>query len=155
VLSYGDHAGSAGPLREGKGTMFEGGCREPTIFWVPAASPRARCAASRPMTIDLLPTVAQLLGAALPEHKIDGRNIWPLISGETGRPQSPGGLLLLLWKRAAGASARAMEAPLPARLYYPEAAQGRHGGARRRSTITARIEESLFDLEKDPGERPT
>ena len=34
-LSYGDHAGSAGPLREGKGTMFDGGCREPTIVWWP------------------------------------------------------------------------------------------------------------------------
>ena len=32
-LSYGEHAGSAGPLREGKGTMFDGGCREPTVMW--------------------------------------------------------------------------------------------------------------------------
>ena len=38
-LSYGDHAGSAGPLREGKGTMFDGGCRESTIMWWPGTIP--------------------------------------------------------------------------------------------------------------------
>ena len=38
-LSYGDHAGSAGPLREGKGTMFDGGCREPTVMWWPGKIP--------------------------------------------------------------------------------------------------------------------
>ena len=38
-LSYGDHAGSAGPLREGKGTMFDGGCREPTLMWWPGKIP--------------------------------------------------------------------------------------------------------------------
>jgi arylsulfatase A len=38
-LSYGDHAGSARPLREGKGTMFDGGCREPSIMWWPGKIP--------------------------------------------------------------------------------------------------------------------
>ena len=38
-LSYGDHAGSAAPLREGKGTMFDGGCREPTLMWWPGTIP--------------------------------------------------------------------------------------------------------------------
>jgi arylsulfatase A len=61
-LSYGDHAGTAGPLREGKGTMFEGGCREPTIFWGPGRVPAGTVCHEPAMTIDLLPTVAQLLG---------------------------------------------------------------------------------------------
>jgi arylsulfatase A-like enzyme len=34
-LSYGDHGGSAGPLREGKGSTWEGGMRVPGIFWWP------------------------------------------------------------------------------------------------------------------------
>ena len=38
-LSYGDHAGSSGPLREGKGTMFDGGCRESTLMWWPETIP--------------------------------------------------------------------------------------------------------------------
>ena len=41
-LSYGDHAGSAGPLREGKGTIFEGGIREPTLMRWPGPHPGGR-----------------------------------------------------------------------------------------------------------------
>jgi arylsulfatase A-like enzyme len=36
------------------------------------------------MTIDILPTIAGLIGAKLPDHKIDGLDIWPLISGQPG-----------------------------------------------------------------------
>ena len=36
------------------------------------------------MTIDILPTVAKLVDAELPAHKIDGLDIWPLLSGEAG-----------------------------------------------------------------------
>ncbi|APZ90922.1 sulfatase family protein [Fuerstiella marisgermanici] len=81
-LSYGDHAGSAGPLREGKGTMFEGGCRESCVMWWPGTIPAGTTCTEPAMTIDILPTVAYLIGAELPAHKIDGRNIWPLIAGE-------------------------------------------------------------------------
>ena len=83
-LSYGDHAGTAGPLREGKGTMFDGGCREPTIAWWPGKIPANTRTAEPAMTIDVLPTVAHLIGAKLPDHKIDGKNIWPLLTGEPG-----------------------------------------------------------------------
>ena len=81
-LSYGDHAGSAGPLREGKGTMFEGGCRESCVMWWPGTIPAGTTCTEPAMTIDILPTVAHLIGAELPAHEIDGRNIWPLIAGE-------------------------------------------------------------------------
>jgi arylsulfatase A len=83
-LSYGDHAGSAGPFREGKGTMFDGGCREPTIMWWPGKIPADSVCNEPAMTIDILPTVANLIEADLPAHKIDGKNIWPLITGEAG-----------------------------------------------------------------------
>src|SRR4029077_48572 len=82
-LSYGDHAGSAGPLREGKGTTFEGGVREPCLMrWPGQIRPGSACREPA-MTIDLLPTIAKLAGAALPDGRtIDGRDIWPLASGE-------------------------------------------------------------------------
>lgn len=83
-LSYGDHAGSAGPLREGKGTMFEGGCRESCVMWWPGKIPAGSKCSVPTMTIDLLPTFAQLIDAKLPDHPIDGKNIWPLISGDEG-----------------------------------------------------------------------
>ena len=82
-LSYGNHGGSALPLREGKGTMWDGGCREPFVArWpgkIPAASECSKVAA----TIDILPTLAGLAGAELPGHPIDGHNIWPLLSGQS------------------------------------------------------------------------
>ena len=81
-LSYGDHAGSASPLREGKGTMFDGGCREPTVMWWPGKIPAGTVCHEPAMTIDVLPTIAHLVGAKLPDHTIDGKNIWPLVSGE-------------------------------------------------------------------------
>ena len=80
-LSYGDHAGSALPLREGKGTMWDGGCREPFIARWPGQIPPGSVCNELAATIDLLPTFASLAGAELPENPIDGKNIWPLLSG--------------------------------------------------------------------------
>lgn len=83
-LSYGDHAGSAGPLREGKGTCWEGGTREPCIMRWPGHIPAGTKTADMLMSIDLLPTVAKLTGAELPAHKIDGLDVLPIITGQPG-----------------------------------------------------------------------
>ncbi len=80
-LSYGDHAGSAGPLREGKGTCWEGGTRVTGIMKWPAKIPAGTTTDTMMMTIDLLPTIAHVIDAQLPEHKIDGLNCWPIVSG--------------------------------------------------------------------------
>ena len=150
-LSYGDHAGSAGPLREGKGTMFDGGCREPTIFWGPGRIPPGTQCREPAMTIDLLPTVARLLDAKLPDHKIDGRNIWPLVSGESGA-RSPHEAYYFYYGRELQA-VRSGRWKLHFAHSYPTLG-GRKGGTGGvpAKYDTARIEESLFDLEKDPGE---
>jgi arylsulfatase A-like enzyme len=83
-LSYGEHAGSAGPLREGKLTAFEGGVRVPCIMRWPGKIPAGRTCEELCSTIDLLPTVAKLVGGPQPERKIDGQDIWPLLAGEHG-----------------------------------------------------------------------
>jgi len=83
-LSYGDHAGSAGPLREGKGTSWEGGVRVPTLFWMPGRIPANSTSDQLATTMDILPTLALLTGAPLPDRKIDGKDIRPLMFGEPG-----------------------------------------------------------------------
>lgn len=83
-LSYGDHAGSAKPLREGKGTTFDGGQRESTIMRWPGLIPAGTVCKEPASTMDILPTIAKLTGAELPAHTIDGKNIWPLMSGKRG-----------------------------------------------------------------------
>ena len=85
-LSYGDHAGQANPLREGKGTMFEGGYREPTLMWWKGTIPAGTQCDQLCSTIDVLPTVAALMGADLPPHKIDGKDISELMISEDAVP---------------------------------------------------------------------
>ncbi len=83
-LSYGDHGGSTGPLREGKGTTFEGGVRVPCIMrWVGKIPPGSVCRQPM-MTIDLLPTIARFIGADLPPLNIDGRDASALVLATPG-----------------------------------------------------------------------
>ncbi|MCA9216066.1 MAG: sulfatase, partial [Planctomycetales bacterium] len=81
-LSYGDHAGSAEPLREGKGTMFEGGCRVPTLMRWPSKITAGATCDELATTMDILPTMAALIDAKLPDHAIDGKDIRSLMFGE-------------------------------------------------------------------------
>ena len=83
-LSYGEHGGSAYPLREGKGTCWEGGTREPCIMRWPGKIPAGTESKDMLMTIDLFPTIAKLIKADLPRHAIDGMDVWPIISGKRG-----------------------------------------------------------------------
>src|ERR1044071_747181 len=78
-LSYGNHAGNAGPLREGKGTCWEGGTREPCIMRWPGKIPAGTGSDDMLMTIDLFPTFSKLVAAELTPHKIDGLDVWPLL----------------------------------------------------------------------------
>ncbi|WP_395715961.1 sulfatase-like hydrolase/transferase [Prosthecobacter sp.] len=83
-LSYGNHAGSAKPLREGKLTTFEGGVRVPFIARWPGRVPAGKVCDEPVMEIDLLPTIAGLAGGKLSERKIDGLDILPLLEGRAG-----------------------------------------------------------------------
>lgn len=83
-LSYGHHAGSAGPLREGKGTAWEGGQRVPFIARWPGQIPAGSVCDEVAGTIDVLPTLAELSASPLPPHKLDGRSIWRLLMGQPG-----------------------------------------------------------------------
>lgn len=82
-LNYGDHAGCAYPLREGKGTALEGGQREPCIIRYPDVIKPGRVIDVPMMTIDILPTIAGLTGAELPVNKIDGKDIWDIWTGDS------------------------------------------------------------------------
>ena len=86
-LSYGNHAGSARPLREGKLTTFEGGVRVPCIMRWPGKVPAGRTCNEIAASIDLVPTIARLAGGKLSENTIDGLDIWPLIAGEDRSPR--------------------------------------------------------------------
>lgn len=82
-LAYGNHSGSALPFREGKGTAWEGGQREPFIIKYPEKIQAGSIIDAPVMAIDILPTLADLCDADLPNTIIDGRSAWPLFSGKT------------------------------------------------------------------------
>ena len=98
-LSYGNHAGSAGPLREGKGTSFEGGVRVPCVARLPGVIPPGTVCEAPAMTIDLVPTIAALAGEPLPTEpdghsvvagrRIDGRDIGALVRGNRAEAAKP------------------------------------------------------------------
>ena len=84
-LSFGNHAGSALPLREGKGTAWEGGQREPTVVYYPKKISPGRAIDTPIMAIDILPTIAEITNSKLPEKKIDGKSVWSIWKGETDK----------------------------------------------------------------------
>ncbi len=76
------------PLRGFKGSTWEGGMRVPAIAWWPGKIPPESTTNEITSMMDLLPTFAALADADLPENRIDGGNIWPLLAGATDA-QSP------------------------------------------------------------------
>jgi len=82
-LSYGGHAGRSGGLRERKATSFEGGVRVPLITYLPGSTAVGKVSSAPLMTIDLLPSLATLTGAALPENYLDGNDRLSDFLGQT------------------------------------------------------------------------
>jgi arylsulfatase A len=175
-LSYGDHAGSAGPLREGKATTFEGGVREPCLMRWPDKIPAGAVCREPAMTIDLLPTLARLAGEPPADGQpsdgqpsdgqrsdgqprdgqhpadctIDGRDIWPLMSGEPGA-KSPHDALYFYWGRELQAvRSRRWKLHLPHNYRSLDGPGGRGGVPAK--YVQRQIGLALFDLEQDPGE---
>jgi arylsulfatase A len=151
-LSYGDHAGSAKPLREGKGTSFDGGNREPTVMRMPGKIPHGIVCNEPASTMDILPTIAKLTGAKLPAHRIDGKDIWPLMSGVPGAksPHEAFFYYLSYSLEAVRSGKWKLHLPHPYRTLA-----GRPGGTGGLPAEyeQAKIGPALFDLENDIGEQ--
>lgn len=151
-INYGNHAGSTGGLREGKGTSFEGGQRVPCImYWKGKIEAGSVCnlLASH---IDLFPTFAEIAGARLPDRTIDGVSILPLITGEA--EESPRKNFVYYYNRndleAVTDGDFKLVFPHKHRTYqFPPGNDGNPGKA---SDIKF-PETELFDLRRDPGER--
>ena len=149
-LLYGDHAGSAQPLREGKITTFEGGVREPCIMRWPGKIRAGTVCREIAMTIDFLPTLAKLAGAKVPTDRIlDGKDIWPLISGQAGA-KTPHEAIFYYWgQELQGVRSGKWKLHVPHSYNRPES-PGKGGGPGKE--VVKQIGLELFDLENDIGE---
>jgi arylsulfatase A-like enzyme len=149
-LSYGNNGGSPGTFREGKGTAFEGGVRVPFVARWPGRIPAGAIGNLPAMTIDVLPTLVRLAGAAAPaQPAIDGRDMWPLLSHQPDAVAPHDGLYFY-WGRelhAVRSGKWKLHVPHP---YQSLESAGKDGvpGA----YVKKELELSLFDLDADAGE---
>jgi len=151
-LNYGNHAGSTGGLKEGKGTSMEGGVREPCIMHWPAVIAPGEVSNRLASTIDILPTIAEITGTQLPDHKIDGISILPILRGDKdAEPRKTfyyyyhnnnlEAVRMGQWKLVFPHDHRSYENVLPGNDGFPGPySQGR-------------AEYALYNLRRDPGER--
>jgi len=151
-VSYGDHAGSARPLREAKGTTWDGGVRVPCVMRWPGRIPAGLVQTEPAMAIDILPTIGGIIGAPPPNNTIDGRDILPLMTGEPNA-QSPHEALYFYW----GGHLQAIRSGMW-KLHFPHAYRtldGRPGGTGGQPVKydQARTELALYDLDSDVSER--
>jgi len=88
-LTFNQHGGSAGLLREGKGSTWEGGMRVPGIFWRPGTIQAGVVARDMASTMDVFTTCLKLAGAKVPDDRvIDGLDLTPLLTGKGPSPRT-------------------------------------------------------------------
>lgn len=150
-LNYGNNAGSANPLREGKGTAFEGGARVPAVMYWPGVIPEGTVCTNIASTIDLLPTIAAITSAPLPSKKIDGVNILPLIGGNfEANPRNE--FVFFYDYELRGVREGKWKLYFPHKsLTYAKTSPGKDGFPGPTGTINVGLE--LYDLENDIGEK--
>ncbi len=152
-LNYGNHAGSTGGFREGKGVTYEGGHRVPGIVRWKGHVPAGLVCNQLTSTIDLLPTIAEICGTSLPKNKIDGVSLKAIFDGNMDakpreffayyyRKNNLEAVRKDHWKLVLPHEGRTYTGFLPGSDGYPGPNTENHDEPR-----------ALFDLRRDPGER--
>ena len=151
-LSYGDHAGSTGVYREGKGTTWEGGQRVPCIVWYPNEIESNTVLSTPFMGIDWLPTFAKLTNSTLSKNKIDGKNIWENLTGKTF--EDPHEALFFYYHKNSLHAVRYGDY----KMYFPHryrtlnGKKGRDDGQPIKYEYVNLLSEELYNLKTDPSE---
>lgn len=152
-LTYGNHAGSAGAFREGKGTTFEGGQRVPCLMEWKGVIPAGLVCNSLTSGMDILPTIVEAVGAKMPTHKIDGVSLLPILKGDlTAAPRET---MLYYYRRNSLEAVRhgdwklIFDHPGRSNEGFSPGADGKPGAG----TENFIHRGGLYDLRRDPGER--
>lgn len=172
-LSYGEHAGSNRPYREGKLTVFEGGVRVPCVMSWPGRIPAGRTCSQPVISLDLLPTIMAYAGGRLPDMPIDGRAVRELLEGDPNAASPHEAFYFYAGEELQAVRSGRWKLHFPHPYITTLAEPGRNGkpsgwGTAQAKSITqsgidgiasrhgGRIEQlplSLFDLQSDPGEQ--
>ncbi|MCC6510726.1 MAG: sulfatase [Pirellulaceae bacterium] len=172
-LSYGEHAGSAQPLREGKLTTFEGGVRVPCLVRWAGRVPAGRVCDEPFMGIDWLPTLTEIVGGRAGTLPIDGRSAKGLILDEPNARSPHEALFFFSGTALQAVRSGSWKLHFPHPYITPAGEPGRGGKpsnfgqlvpasiklsgvegiATRHGYRIEQLQLSLFDLNTDPGER--
>lgn len=149
-LSFGNHAGSSGGLREGKGTAWDGGTRVPCFIRWPGKVAAGSICNQLLTHMDLLPTIIAATNAPMPKQKIDGLNFLSLLTGKSNNTPREvfyvyydvNNLKLIRYKH--------WELVLPHKSQaYSQGSPGKDG--KPGPTPVAEVPMALYDLRHDPG----
>lgn len=151
-LTFGNHAGNSAGFREGKGTAWEGGLRVPCIISWPGKVAGGTICNNIVSAIDMLPTITNLCHAAKPAKKIDGVDIWPLLSQQAGA--NPRDEFAYYYDNNSLKAIRKgqwkLTFPCMSQTYKKTTAIGNNGWPGKYATDSVKL--ALYDLRTDPGE---
>ncbi|CAN5309173.1 hypothetical protein BH23BAC1_BH23BAC1_24300 [soil metagenome] len=151
-ITYGNHAGSSGGLKEGKGTAMDGGTRVPCYMRWPGKIEAGSVSGELVTNMDILPTLMDVVGAPMPENFIDGLSIKPLLLGSTHK--SPREVFYYYYDRnnLKGVRYKNWKLVLPHRSQaYGAGEVGKDGN--RGNTPFQEVPMALYNLTHDPGEK--
>jgi arylsulfatase len=152
-FNYGNHAGSTGGLREGKGSTYDGGQKVPCLMSWKGKIPSGLVSSSLSSAIDILPTIVEATGAKMPKRRIDGLSLMEVLNGKTDA--EPRETFLYYYRRNNLEAVRhgnwKLVFPHPGRTYegFSPGKDGMPGGANENHNFSG----GLYDLRRDPGER--
>ena len=151
-LTFGNHAGSTGGFREGKGTAWEGGLRVPCIMKWPGKIAAGSICNGLTATMDLMPTLVSICNAKLPTKKIDGVNILPLLEQKTDTDPRTDFVYYYDEKnlKAVRSGQWKLVFPCTSRTYNRPGAIGADGYPGKYFDDSVSL--ALYDLRTDPGE---
>lgn len=150
-LNYGNHAGSSGGLREGKTTSWEGGQRVPFIISWPGNTPEGLVCNKLSSTIDILPSIAEIVDGKLPEHSIDGVSVVDLWMGDFDKMPREELYFYFGKNNLNGVRKGNWKLVFPHTYMSYHAPPGNDGrGGKRISTVVDSLE--LYNMMRDPGE---
>ena len=151
-LNFGNHAGSAGGLREGKTTSWEGGQRVPFIVKWPNKIPEGTINNKLMCAIDILPTLASITGGKLSNNKIDGMDVSNMLYDHSAA--SPRETILYYYGKNNLNAVRKgnwkLVLPHTYSSYDTEPGNDGRGGRRIKTEVK---EPELYNMMRDPGEQ--
>ena len=151
-LTFGNHAGNTGGLREGKGTAWDGGLKVPCIIRWPGKIKSGSICNELVTAMDLLPTIASICQSRMPVQKIDGLNMMDLLLGRPAK--HPRQEFAYYYDRnnlkAVRSGSWKLVLPCISQTYGKPGATGKDGYPGKYSTDSVTL--ALYNLVTDPGE---